>query len=50
MDVFYIVISCVFVVLLLGAIVLWAIESRLKEGKKKAVSEKINAGKGMRIE
>ncbi len=50
MGVFYIVISCVFVLLLIGAIVLLAIESRLKEGKKKAVSNKINSGKGMRIE
>lgn len=50
MEVFYIVISCVFVLLLVGAIVLLAIESRFKEGKKKAVSNKINSGKGMRIE
>lgn len=50
MDIFYIVIIVVFVVLLVSALVLWAIESRMQSKRKRALAEKIESGKGIRVE
>ena len=50
MDVFYVVISCIFVVLLIAALVLWVIESRMVSTRKKLVAQKIDSGRGMRLE
>ena len=49
MELFYMVITILFVVVLLVAIVLWILESRMDYKRKKAVSNKIESGKGMRI-
>ena len=50
MEVFYIVISCIFVALLIAALVLWVIESRMIAKRKKLVEQKIESGRGMRLE
>lgn len=50
LDVFYIVISIIFVVLLLAALVLWAIDSRMDYKRKKIVAQKIENGRGLRVE
>lgn len=50
MDTFFIVISCVFVVLLIAALVLWFIDSRMAYKRKKVVAQKIESGRGLRVE
>ena len=50
MDTFFIVISCVFVVLLIAALVLWFIDSRMAYKRKKVVAQKIESGRGLRDE
>lgn len=50
MDTVFIVFSCIFVFLLLAAIVLWVIDSRMGYKRKKVVAEKIESGRGMRLE
>lgn len=50
MDTFYIVISILFVVLLFSALVLWAIEARMESKRKQLVAQKIESGRGQRIE
>ena len=50
MDVFYVVISIIFVVLLLASIILWSIESWMNDQRKKIIASKIAGGRGMRLE
>ena len=50
MDLFYIVISCIFVFLLVAGVVLMVIDSRMDYKRKKAVAQKIESGRGMRLE
>lgn len=50
MGKFYIVITVIYVALLLAAIVLWIVDSRMDYKKKRAVKEKIASGQGMRLE
>ena len=50
LDVFFVVVSILFVLLLIAAIVLWFIESKMDYERKKKVAEKINSGEGMRLE
>lgn len=50
MDTFYIVISILFIVLLFAALVLWAIEARMESKRKQLVEQKMESGKGLRIE
>lgn len=50
MDLFYVVISLIFVCELIVAIVLWVVDSRMDYKKKSAVVRKMESGKGMRVE
>lgn len=50
MDAFYIVISILFLCLLDAAIVLWVIESRMTESRKSVIADKVDSGKGLRLE
>lgn len=50
MDLFYVVISLIFVCELIAAIVLWVIDSRMDYKKKSAVVRKMESGRGMRVE
>lgn len=50
MGLFYIVISIIFIVLLLAAIVLWVIDSRMADQRKKTIARKIESGRGLRLE
>ncbi len=50
MDLFYLIIGCVFVVLLVTAIVMWVIDGQMDMKRKKAIAERVKNGKGIRLE
>lgn len=50
MDLFYIIISLIFVCELVAAIALWIIDSRMDYKRKSAVVRKMESGRGMRVE
>ncbi len=50
MELFYIVITIIFVALLIAALVLWIIDARMDYKRKKIIAQKIQSGSGMRLE
>lgn len=50
MDLFYVVISCIFVFLLIVGVIMMAIDSRMDYKRKRAIAQKIEDGRGMRLE
>ena len=50
MDLFYVVISCIFVFLLIVGVIRMAIDSRMDYKRKRAIAQKIEDGRGMRLE
>ncbi len=50
MQLFFIIITALFVAVLLVSIILWVIESRIETVRKRAIKEKIESGKGLRVE
>lgn len=47
---FFIVIISVLIFLLLAALVLWVLDSRMEYKRKKTISQKVERGKGLRVE
>ena len=50
MEIFYIVISCVFIVLLVTAISMWVADSRMEAKRREAIANRMKSGKGLRVE
>ena len=50
MELFYLIISCVFIVLLAAAIVMWVIDGQMEAKRRAAISDRIKSGKGLRLE
>lgn len=50
MDLFYIIISCVYIVLLATAIVMWVIDGRMDAKRRNAIANRVKNGKGIRLE
>ena len=50
MELFYIVITVIFVALLIVALVLWVIDARMDYKRKKTIAQKVQSGSGMRLE
>lgn len=50
MELFYLIISCVFIVLLAAAIVMWVIDGQMEAKRRNAISDRIKSGKGLRLE
>ena len=50
MELFYIVITVIFVALLIAALVLWVIDARMDYKRKKTIAQKVQSGSGMRLE
>ena len=49
-DIFFIVIISILIFLLLAALVLWVLDSRMDYKRKKTVAQKVNSGRGLRVE
>ena len=50
MELFYLIISCIFIVLLAAAIVMWVIDGQMEAKRRAAISDRIKSGKGLRLE
>ncbi len=50
MELFYLIISCVFIVLLAVAIVMWVIDGQMEAKRRNAIADRIKSGKGLRLE
>ncbi len=50
MEVFYIAITCVFVVLLLAAIIMWIFDGKMENARKEELLNRVQKGTGMRLE
>lgn len=50
MELFYLIICCVFIVLLAAAIVMWVIDGQMEAKRRAAISDRIKSGKGLRLE
>lgn len=50
MEVFYIIITCVFIVLLLAAIIMWIVDGKMENARKDALLNRVQNGTAMRVE